>query len=95
MCFAKQVGLANLWKSWRLDPPTFLPNGPLDNILIYLNNKLEHEGHVRKVLLKLCKARPKANIKKSEFSIKRTKYLGFIISMDGIEIDPKKTLVIN
>jgi len=29
----------------------------LDNILIYLNNKLEHEQYICKVLKKLCKAR--------------------------------------
>ncbi len=29
----------------------------LDNILIYLENELEYEEHVIKVLQKLCKAR--------------------------------------
>ena len=31
-----------------------------------------------------------ADIKKCEFSVKRTKYLDFIISTDGIEVDPEK-----
>ena len=67
----------------------------LDNILIYSDNELEHEEHVRKVLQRLCEARLQADIKKSEFSVKRTKYLGFIISTNSIKADFKKTLVIN
>ena len=34
------------------------------------------------------------DIKKYEFSVIRTKYLGFIISTDGIEVDPEKIEVI-
>jgi hypothetical protein len=34
------------------------------------------------------------NIKKSEFGVTQTKYLGFIISIDSIEVDPSKTEVI-
>ena len=67
----------------------------LDDILIYSNNKLEHEEQVRKVLQRLREAGLQVNIKKLEFSIKRTKYLGFIISTNGIEADPEKTSVIN
>ena len=67
----------------------------LDNIIIYSENKLEHTEHVRKVLLRLRQAGLQVDIKKSEFSVKRTKYLGFIISTDGIETDPDKTFVIS
>ena len=35
-----------------------------------------------------------ANIKKCEFSVKRTKYLGFIVSIDGIQVDLDKIQVI-
>ena len=66
----------------------------LDDILIYSENKLEHEAHVKKVLERLRKAGLQADIKKSEFSIKRTKYLGFIISTKGIEVDLDKIAVI-
>jgi hypothetical protein len=34
------------------------------------------------------------DIKKSEFSVKKTKYLGFIISTDGIQVDLEKIKVI-
>ena len=67
----------------------------LDDILIYSSNELEHEEHVRKVIKRLQKAGLQADIKKSEFSVKRTKYLGFIISTDGIETDPEKTSAID
>ncbi len=58
--------------------------------LCYSENELEHEELVRKVLQRLSEAGLQANIKKSEFSVKRTKYLGFIISTDGIETGPEK-----
>jgi len=66
----------------------------LDDILIYSDNALEHEKHVMKVLERLRKAGLQADIKKCEFSVTRTKYLGFIISTDGIEVDPEKIEVI-
>jgi len=67
----------------------------LDDILIYSDNELDHQQHVQKVLERLCKAGLQADIKKSEFSTKRTKYLGFIISTKGIEADLEKTAVID
>jgi hypothetical protein len=36
-----------------------------------------------------------ANIKKSEFGVTQTKYLGFIISIDSIEVDLSKTEVVH
>ncbi|KFZ23108.1 hypothetical protein V502_02413, partial [Pseudogymnoascus sp. VKM F-4520 (FW-2644)] len=63
----------------------------LDDILIYLENKLDHQEHVCKVLLRLREAGLQADIKKSEFSVTRTKYLGFYVSTDGIAVDPEKT----
>jgi hypothetical protein len=66
----------------------------LDDILIYSENELEHEAHVKKVLERLRKAGLQVDIKKSEFSVKKTKYLGFIISTDGIQVDPEKIQVI-
>ena len=62
----------------------------LDDILIYSDNELDHDAHVYKVLQRLQDAGLQADIKKCEFSVKRTKYLGFIISTDGIEVDSEK-----
>jgi transposase InsO family protein len=66
----------------------------LDDIIIYSENELEHEAHVKKVLERLQKAGLQVDVRKCEFSVKRTKYLGFIISTDGIEVDPEKVTVI-
>ncbi|OCK90077.1 uncharacterized protein K441DRAFT_580944, partial [Cenococcum geophilum 1.58] len=55
----------------------------LNNIIIYFKNKLEYKEYVYK-----------ANIKKLEFSVKRIKYLRFIISIDKIKTDLEKTAVI-
>jgi hypothetical protein len=66
----------------------------VDDILIYSDNEIEHQEHVKKVLERLRAAGLQASIKKCEFSVTRTKYLGFIITSEGIEVDPEKTAVI-
>jgi RNase H-like domain found in reverse transcriptase/Reverse transcriptase (RNA-dependent DNA polymerase) len=66
----------------------------LDDILIYSDNELEHEHHVKKVLERLRGAGLQIDLKKCEFHVTRTKYLGFIISTDGIEVDPDKISVV-
>src|ERR1019366_8367496 len=66
----------------------------LDDIIIYSDNELEHTEHVRKVLQRLLKAGLYVNIQKSEFKVKKTKLLGFIIRNEGIEVDPEKVSVI-
>jgi hypothetical protein len=63
----------------------------LDDILIYSENELDHQEHVRKVLLRLREAGLQADIKKSEFSVTCTKYLGFYVSTEGIAVDLEKT----
>lgn len=66
----------------------------LDDILIYSENENEHKLHVLEVLSRLKKAGLQADIDKCEFSVKRTKYLGFILTTDGVEVDPDKISVI-
>jgi hypothetical protein len=66
----------------------------LDNILIYSDNKLEHEYYIRKILERLRNTDLQINLKKCEFYIIRTKYLGFIINIDGIKINPEKISVV-
>jgi type III secretory pathway component EscU len=66
----------------------------LDNILIYSDNKLEHEYYIRKILEKLYNTSLQINLKKCEFHITRTKYLGFIININGIKVDPEKISVV-
>jgi len=66
----------------------------LDNILIYLENPLNYTKHIRKVLLQLCKAGLQANIKKCEFNVTCTKYLGFVISTNSIKVNLEKVKAI-
>src|SRR5204862_8010545 len=64
----------------------------LNDILIYSDNELEHEEHVKKVLQYLRNAGLQADIKKSEFSVKQTKYLGFISAPMGSRQTLKRQL---
>ena len=66
----------------------------LDDILIYSKDPLEHETHVRKVLKRLREAGLQVDIKKSKFDVTRTKYLRFIVSTKGVEVDPEKVSVV-
>jgi predicted aspartyl protease len=66
----------------------------LDDILVYSEDPLDHQLHVQKVLQRLRDAGLQVDIKKCEFNVTRTKYLGFIISTDGIEVDPDKVSVV-
>ena len=66
----------------------------LDDILIYSDNELEHTEHVKKVLRRLRDAGLQVDLKKCEFNVTCTKYLGFIISTDGIEVNPEKVNVV-
>ena len=66
----------------------------MDNLLIYSKSLKEHKKHVWLVLERLWEAGLQASIKKCEFSIMRTKYLGFILTTDRIEVDPEKIQVV-
>ena len=49
---------------------------------------------MKKVLQRLRDASLQVDIKKCEFGVPWTKYLGFIISTEGIEVDLDKVLVV-
>ena len=66
----------------------------LNDILIYSEDPLEHETHVKLVLEKLRAAGLQADIKKCEFSVTKTKYLGFIVGVGGLKVDPEKVAVV-
>ena len=69
----------------------------LDDVLIYTNGSLsEHRKHVNKVLDALGGAGLSLDIKKCEFEVKSTKYLGFIIEAGkGLRMDPEKVKAIH
>lgn len=62
----------------------------LDDILIYSRTKEEHEMHVRKVLEKLREFGLYAKLEKCQFDRDKVEFLGYIISTDGISMDPAK-----
>ena len=66
----------------------------MDNILIYSEGLLKHDTQVKKVLQHLKKAGLQVNIKKSKFSVQSIKFLGFIISTEGITMNSDKVSVV-
>ena len=62
----------------------------LDDILIYSNSLKEHQKHVKLVLQALKTAGLQVEIEKCEFHTTETRYLGLIIGIEGIQMDPKK-----
>ena len=65
----------------------------LDDILIYSENKSDHVEHVRKVLVRLHQAGLQPDVRKCEFNVTKTQYLGFIRSTGGLMVDPEKISV--
>jgi hypothetical protein len=63
----------------------------LDDILIYSKNPDQHEAHVRIVLQKLREKKLFAKLEKCAFGVRRVEFLGYIISPQGVEMDPAKT----
>ena len=53
----------------------------LNNIIIYLNSKKEHKEYIKWVLGRLYKENILVIIKKCEFHIKKTNFIGFIIKL--------------
>jgi hypothetical protein len=53
----------------------------LDNIIIYLNSEEEHKEYIKWVLRKLYKENMLVTVKKCEFYVKKTNFIGFIIKL--------------
>jgi hypothetical protein len=66
----------------------------LDDILIYSQTREEHLRHLRMVLNTLQKEKLLINLKKCSFMKNELIYLGFVISKDGLKMDPKKVQAI-
>ncbi len=62
----------------------------LDDILIFSEDESEHEKHVAIVLRRLRQWKLYAKMSKCAFYIKTVKFLGFIISPQGLHIDPSR-----
>ena len=62
----------------------------LNNIIIYSNKEEKQKRHVKWVLQRLYNKNIPITIKKCEFYIKKTNFIGFIIKLGQISIDLKK-----
>ena len=62
----------------------------LDDILIYNETIEEHQAHIKKVLEALSKVGLHLKPEKCEFYKTEVKYLGLIISAEGVKMDQKK-----
>ena len=62
----------------------------LDDVLVYSANRKEHRQHVREVVSRLRDAGLQIDINKCEFETTKTKYLGLIVTPDGLQMDPEK-----
>ena len=66
----------------------------IDDILIYSKTVEEHEKHLHMVLSRLREHHLKAKFSKCSFWEKEIKFLGHIITKEGIAVDPSKVLAI-
>ena len=63
----------------------------IDDILIYSKSEEEHEQHLRIALQTLKDHRLYAKFSKCEFWLQEVKFLGHVISQQGIAVDSSKT----
>jgi hypothetical protein len=66
----------------------------INDILIFSKNMEDHECHVHMVLEKLWEVRFYTKLKNCEFHQSEVEFLGYIISKDGIHMDPRKVWII-
>jgi hypothetical protein len=62
----------------------------IDDILIFLKTEEEHESHLRLVLEKLRAHQLYAKFSKCEFWLSEVAFLGHVISVGGVSVDPDK-----
>ena len=66
----------------------------LDDIIIFSESYEEHLRHLELVFARIKKYNLKMNSAKCQFFRRKVKYLGHIITADGIEVDSDKTAVL-
>ena len=66
----------------------------LNDILVFSKTLEEHMMHICKVLEKLRQEKLLINLKKCSFVKKELVYLGFLISAEGLKMDPEKVKAI-
>ena len=67
----------------------------LDDVTIFSKDRADHLSHLRKVFERCRKYGISLNPKKSVFAVTEGKLLGFVVSKQGINIDPERTHAIS
>ncbi|GKC76711.1 putative reverse transcriptase domain-containing protein [Tanacetum coccineum] len=67
----------------------------IDDVLIYLKSKEEHEIHLKTILELLKKEKLYAKFSKCEFWLQEVQFLGHVVNQDGIHVDPSKEKLYN
>jgi transposase InsO family protein len=62
----------------------------LDDILVYSKTLEEHQQHVRQVLQRLREYGLYAKLEKCQFHQEQVEFLGYVVSSEGISMDPAK-----
>lgn len=62
----------------------------LDDVIVFSNGIKEHAARLRRVFEKLREAKLSLNFEKCNFALAEVKYLGHIISREGVHPDPDK-----
>ena len=62
----------------------------IDDILVYSRDEQEHEQHLKIVLQTLREKKLYAKLSKCDFWLKEISFLGHIVSVEGIRVDPVK-----
>ena len=66
----------------------------IDDILVYSKDAQEHEHHLRISLQMLRENKLFTKLSKCDFWLKKVSFLGHIVSVDGIRVDPAKIEVV-
>ncbi|KAI9034793.1 retropepsin-like aspartic protease/reverse transcriptase [Aspergillus affinis] len=66
----------------------------LDDILVFSNNEEEHIRHVKQVLRKLRITKLRLKLKKCEFHVQETEFLGHWITTEGVHMERSKVQAI-
>ena len=67
----------------------------VDDILVFSKTKEEHESHLKSILETLRNHQLKAKFSKCHFWKDEVRYLGHIVSSNGVSVDPVKIAAIN
>ena len=62
----------------------------IDDIMVYSKDAQEHEQHLRIVMEMVKEKKLYAKLSKCDFWLKEVSFLGYIVSAEGIKVDPIK-----